>query len=345
MMLRASAAVLFAALVAAQTQAPPPPPRTGSPLAEAAAAAAAARRTPVPTDPGLGQPIALTFAWPAGMVATIEAERAQTTVLGGQKKERGSGMRYRMRVTPHANGRLISYDGFEPLKTLLPSSGADALVETLSAFMPSLVVSPRGEFVRVEGLTRIRTAMRAFVDQALREASAPVTPQAKALLDSLWSAEVLTKMAAQEWQVLVGAFAGYRGTIGEMQEIDTKEESPLVPGVMIPMRSTFGALHRVPCEPGRPADSCVVMQLRSVIAPGAAQAVVKKLLEGVPDMRGLSYDRFDITTEVLTTLEPSTMKLYHVTQTRTADMLMRMAGQGTAAAMQTDRRTFRITYQ
>ena len=340
---RVMAAVLCGAALYGQAQTPPPPPPPASPLA---AAAAAARKGVAPTDPGIGLPLALTFAWPAGMTATIEAERSKTTLMAGQKKDTGAGLRYRMRVSPHRNGRLISFDNFQPMRTLMTSTEEAAVVDALSAFMPSLVVASSGEFLRIDDLTKIKAMMRQFVDEVMKEApSASVPPNVKALMESLASDEVLTQLASQDWDLFAGAFVGFKGKIGEMTDVDSEEVSPVMPDVMIPMRSTFGALHRIPCEPGRAADSCVVMQMRSVIAPGAMQTVVKKMLEGMKELEGLTYDRFDVITELQTTLEPSTMKPYRITHTKTADFTMTMRGMGTASASVIEKRTYRIKYE
>lgn len=106
---------------------------------------------------------------------------------------------------------------------------------------------------------------------------------------------------------------GFSGKIGQMMEVDTEEPSPLTPGLMIPMRASFGPLHRVPCEPGRAPDSCVVMQLRSVIKPGA--------------------------------MEAATMRPYRVTHTKTVDFTMTMLGQGSMSGQALEKRLYRVKYQ
>lgn len=352
MTFRAMTGVLAAGILLSQAQTPPPPPPpssgspSGSPLAAAAAAAKSARGTPAPTEPGIGLPIKLTFAWPAGMTATIETERTKTQLMMGQKKESGAGMRYRMRVSPHPRGRLITYDNFEMMRTLLSRPEEAEIMEYLGNFMPNIVVNNEGEFLRVDNIAKIKAAMREFIDGVMREApgAADVPANVKAMLESFASEEVLSQLAAQDWQLFAGAFAGYAGKIGDTTEVDTEEASPIVPGVMIPMRSSFGALHRVPCEPGRAPDSCVVMQLRATVKPGAMQTVVKKLLEGVKDLEGLKYDRFDVITELQATLEPSTMKPYRILHTKTADFTMSMVGQGSMTAQVIEKRTYRIKY-
>jgi hypothetical protein len=61
-------------------------------------------------------------------------------------------------------------------------------------------------------------------------------------------------------------------------------------------------------------------------------------------MDGLTFDRFDVTTEINVIVEPSTGRPFKITQTRRADMTMRMGPQA-AAVTETEQRTSRISYQ
>ena len=334
MLPRALVLAAFTFFAGQSSQAPPPATPPTSPFA-----AAAIRHE------GAGTPVGLTFAWPANTTATVEAEHSKLVITPEGRKATTGGLRYRMRVLAHKDGRLIEYDNFEPVGATLAASEQSALAETLSAFMPSLVVANTGDFLRVGDLTTIRAAIRELIDTARRKAPAgAVPPNLQAILDGLSSEEVLSQVAAAEWQTFVGAYVGFSGTIGEMTEFDSEEPSPMVPGLTVPMRTTFGARERVACEAGRAADSCVVMLVRSVVAPGAMQAILKRLLEGMKGLEGVTYDSFDVTTEVLTTLEPSTMRPYQVTRTKTADITVTIPGQGRANASTTDRRSYKINW-
>ena len=76
----------------------------------------------------------------------------------------------------------------------------------LSSLMPSLIVDETGAFVRVGDLAAVRKALSQFVDGLLKQAPADsVPPNLKTMLQSLAGEEVLTQVAAAEWQTLVGA--------------------------------------------------------------------------------------------------------------------------------------------
>lgn len=343
MFVRSLAGAAVLTLVAQSQTAPPPPPPAPSPLAAAAAAAKAARGES--TDPGIGKPVAVKFQWPAGMTATIETERSKTQSTPAGQKTTGTGIKYRMHVAAHPQGRLITFDHFEPLRTVFKGDEAAVFQELMSSMMPSLIVNTRGDFVRVTNIDTIRAFMREFMAELKAKAGgAAIPPNIQAMLDEMASEKVLSSLARQDWDVIAGAWAGFTGKIGEFEEVDSEEPSPMVPGVTIPMRTRFGAARQTPCEPGRAPDSCVVMQLRSVIAPGAMASVVRRLLQGAKDMDGVTFDRFDVTTEINVIVEPQTGKPFRITQTRRADMTMRMGAQA-ATVTQTEQRTSRISYQ
>jgi hypothetical protein len=279
------------------------------------------------------------------MTATIETERSKTQATPAGHKTSGAGIRYRMQVAAHPQGRLITYDQFEPLRTLFKGNEPVALESLLSSMVPSLVVSNRGDFVRVTNIDRIRGFIQQMLDDLkAKTGGAAIPPNVQTMLNDLASEKVLSNLAMQDWDAFAGAWAGYTGRIGELKEMDSQEPSPVVPDMLIPMRTSFGAVRQTPCGPGHAPDSCVVMQLRSVIAPGAMQTVIRRLMDGAKDMEGIAFDRFDVTTEINAIVEPATGKPYKITQTRRADMTMRMGPQ-TASVTQTEQRTSRITYQ
>jgi hypothetical protein len=334
MVLRVAASATLAAFMAQSQPAPPVTPST-SPFA------AAMIRKPA----GHGTPVALTFAWPAGTVATIHSERTKTTVTPDGRKTQTGALRYRMRVSAHKDGRLIEYDNFEPVGVALEAAEQPALDQMLNSLMPSLIVRPTGEFVRLGDLTKIRAAIRQLLAEAKKQAGpGALPPNLEAVLANLTSDTVLTQLAAAEWHALVGAYVGFTGKVGEMTQYDSEEPLPVIPGLMVPMRTSFGARQLGSCQAGQSPGGCVTMQIRSVVAPGAMQPILKRLMDGVKQLADVTYENFDVITEVSTTLEPSTMRPYQLTRTKTAEFTMRMPGQPRVNASLIERRTYRITY-
>jgi hypothetical protein len=335
MVVRLAASAALAAL-ATQAQAPPPVTPSTSPFA-----AAAIRR-----PPGYGTSVALTFAWPPGTVATIHAERTRTTETPDGPQTSTGAVRYRMRVSAHKEGRLIEYDGFEPVGVTLAAPAQAALVQMFTSLVPSLIVRETGEFVRVGDLVAIRAAMRQLLASARKRSdTGEVPPNLEAALQNLTSDEVLTQTAAAEWQALAGAYVGFSGTIGEVSEHDSVESLAMLPGQVVPMRTSFSARQLAPCAAGQAPDGCVVMHIRSVVAPGAMASILKRLTEGVRGLAPVTYEHFDVVNEISSTLEPATMRPHQVSWIKTAEFTMARPGHPRARASLVERRSLRFTYE
>jgi hypothetical protein len=315
------------------------PAQTATPATSPFAAAVVKR-------PGLGEPVALTFAWPVGLTATIEAEGTKTTTTpAGTNVQRG-GLRYRMRVSAHPEGRLISYDNFEAMEgsaSLPGEAGIDQLLQTL---MPSIVITKTGQFVRIGDVAAIRATLKHVFDEMKKQApGGNLPPQIQALIDNLMSEKTLTQVAAAEWYAFAGAYVGYSGTIGTMTDVDSEEPLPILPGVMVPMRTTFGARQRGPCLPRAAGEDCIVMSTRSVVAPGVMEGILAKLIEGMKGLENIRYNAIDVVTEVHATVDPATLRPFQVTRTKNVDVRMSAPGMGRASALVVEKKSYRITYQ
>lgn len=338
--------IVSVALAAFTVQSQTPPPMTTSTTSTTSTpptspfAAAKIRRA------GEGTPVALTFAWPAGTTATIEVEKTKTTISPEGRKTESGAMRYRMRVSAHKQGRLIEYDNFEPIGVSLSSAEQSAIDKLLNSLMPSVIVGENGNFVRLGDLTKIKAALRQIVDEMKKQAPGGVIPtNVMAMLDTVASDKVLTQLAEAEWYSLVGAYLNYSGTIGSMKEFASREPLPVMPDVMVPMRTTFGAKQRGPCLARAADEDCVVMQMKSVIDGQAMQDVLKKLLDGVKGLDGIRYDEFDVTTEILATVDPATLQPHQLKRTKSADFVMSAPGMGRVRASVIEVRNYRITWQ
>jgi hypothetical protein len=266
-------------------------------------------------------------------------------VSPGGRKTQSNALRYRMRVSAHKQGRLIQYDSFEPIGVSMSSEEQSDVEKLLSSLMPSVVVAENGEFVRVGDLAPIRAAIKKLLDELKKQTpNGAVPPNMQAMLDSLATDKVLTEMAAAEWDALVGAYVGFSGTIGKMTEVSSEEPIPMMPGTSVPMRTTFGAKQHAPCQNRMPLDSCVTMTMKSVVAPGAMEGILKKLLDGVKGMDGVRYETMDVVTEVQAIVDPATLRPHHVVHKKTADMVMSAPGMGRFNASTVETRTYRITY-
>jgi hypothetical protein len=245
-----------------------------------------------------------------------------------------------MRAAPHADGLQIQYDDFR-LDGVPPSETA-GLSEVLTAMVPNLIVDPRGNFLGVKDLTSLRTALTAIL-RPLEKAGGDLPAGVKDLMSKLTNEEVLTSLAGQEWQMLVGAWQDAPLT-DERFEMETSEVSPIWPDVKIPMRITTGMIEKGSCPRGGAKIDCALFELRSAVDQSAMAALMKRIFEGSKDMGGVTYERLDLVTVVRVRLETHTMVPHELTMTKTVEMAVNAPGSPRREVKQVDRRVSRFVY-
>src|SRR5688572_13363675 len=216
--------------------------------------------------------VSLRFGWPVGMMARVDQEWTRIQISPQRRDSVGVRSRYRLTVSSHPKGRLIQSDSFA-VTSAPPASGrpgaldAQQFLARLGSVSPSYVVSADGEFVGVEGIDKTKEAIDALFAPLMREmADAP--PQFKALMQSATSVQALTAAAAQEWNVVAGAWVGAEWEVGEAYGAESEEPSPMFPGLKFPMQHEFSAAERVPCNAIETGRRCV--RLEMVSAPDSA---------------------------------------------------------------------------
>lgn len=309
----------------------------------AAFSVCAATEEPVPAEA-----VQLQFGWTPGTVAQIETTRQRVRVTGDKQTTTTASTRYRMQVEPHEEGLLITYKDFD-----VPTNGgtdeariagAEALMQKLSAVMPSFVVSPQAELLRLENVSELREQMRTVFEPMLAEMK-DAPPQLYALMRSALSDEALTAGAVQEWNALVGAWAGGALEPQAVYAQEAEEPLPMFPGQTVPMRYEFSLLETIPCTNATDGPQCVVLEMQSSPEPEA----MKKLLEGfmqqvTPESTRVVFDRLDINSSVVVVMEPGTMLPYRLQINKRVEGTAHAPGEDPQAVSQVDERISTFTY-
>src|SRR5262245_14117013 len=114
-------------------------------------------------------PRELVFNWPVGIEATVETERSRERTGTVNVPPKPVKAVQRMRVLPHPDGRLIRFEMTD--KSLGGSSAENAKVlEALQGILPSFVVSPAGDLIKIEQLAELRATIHAALTASAREA-------------------------------------------------------------------------------------------------------------------------------------------------------------------------------
>lgn len=306
----------------------------------------------VPPSPAAsGQPVAsadtvaLRFDWPAGLEAEVDLRRVRVRASGEAADTSGVRVAYRLGVADHPQGRAVSYDGWS-----LPGSGELAgsqqqVLQLASSMVPGYVVSEEGELLEVDRLDEVRAELLGLLEELGREAP----PELEAILGRLLSREALFSLAAQEWNALVGAWAGARFAVGSAYRMEQEQPVPALGGVVVPFRYEFGAAARVDCVPGGGGAACVELVMRSHPDPEALQPHLEAFVEQMLDAAGageartrLAYRELELENEVILVAEPDGLVPHALTIVQSTRAVMELEGETQVA---TDRRETHYAYR
>lgn len=283
-------------------------------------------------------PDALRFNWPKDLTARVETEKTRERSTGTTTTTTNK-YSYRMRALPHPDGLVVRYDEFKFDGAAAPEVAAFA--EMLASIVPNLVVDPEGAFLRVEDITPLRNTVTELLRRGLKGEELP--PKMADLVSRLTSEEVLSSLAGQEWQQLVGVWQDLPIS-SEKFEVDVEEPSPVWPDVKIPMKVSGGMVEKSTCTRNGTARACAVFETRSAVDQPTAQALMQRMLEGAKNMPAVRFETFDVVTVVRVKLETETMVPHTLTSTKTVQVSATPAGEGRQEIKQVDRRTSRFEY-
>lgn len=302
------------------------------------AAAASAQETGIG-----GDTVRLRFGWQPGMDARIETSRLNVQVAASADSVAGSS-EYRMHVEPHAEGVIISYDGFvfPPAADSSESAQLNSLAERAAAMVPKVVVDPAGTFIRVEDVDVVRARLDSLVTQLLDPQEAAAVRET---LETMVTAEALAGLAAQEWNAIVGRWAGEDLVIGMKYGFDEQAALPMIPGAAVTMVSEFSIERRTSCvEAGTDAD-CVQIRLVSRADSAAVRELLAQFTErllATPGL-GIAFESFEMENEMVLVTEPSTLRPHRVRiSKRTKGVVSAQGERGEVS--QSEVRTYRYSY-
>lgn len=288
-----------------------------------------------------GENIPLRFAWPAGLTATVEAERMRVRNSAAPDSS-GAVLSYRMQAS---NGNddevMVRFSDFAA--TNADGAGTN-LMEQLGGFVPNYRISAGGEFLGVHEVALLKARMDSLFAPLLQQDS---TGELARLFESLVSEEYLAGATAQEWNALVGMWAGADLELGQVYELEEQAALPLLPGATVKMVSEFAIEERVSCEEEGADRDCVQIRLYSEPDSAGMKALVQQVMDRVARTGGAAvpvFEHLTIRSELLLITRPETLVPYYLEQVKVVEGRGRVADQSRDFA-QTDRRRWWYSYK
>lgn len=307
-------------------------------LALAAAAPLAAQQE--------GETVPLRFGWEPGMRAEVDFEQVRVLRKGSHSETSRLRASYRMDVSAHADGLAIDYSNMR--WTELPQPEPDvgrfyeAVVRVTHGARPRSVVSPAGVFLGVEGAEQVAAQTSQALQPLLAGVSASVRPTARAMIAAGLDPGSLRLAAADEWNLMVGTWAGKDLEMGDLYTMESSFRSPLFNGATIPIHAELRVVKRVACTEQEVEERCVEMELSSAPDQEMVARAYNDFLErsGAPEEEvQAAFSQLRIQSSFRIRADPRTLRPYYLQAVRNAS-----GDPGADAIRQTETRTFRFRY-
>jgi tetratricopeptide (TPR) repeat protein len=192
------------------------------------------------------------------------------------------------------------------------------MIAGMTAAMPELVIARDGSFKGLRNLETHRAGLlkevkRAVADSTPAGGARPAAEDIERTIDAVFNPELLTTLAAAQWDIAVGAWIGGEFDHGDWYSLTFEEPLPGFSERPVSKTMTFKVSRWLPCGPGRPPE-CVEVLVRITpdsaslsraiadfvgrIMPAATRADMEKALQSV------AYE-FDMRYRIVT--EPDTL--------------------------------------
>jgi len=290
----------------------------------------------------------LTFAWPEKLIARVEAQKYRERNSGTRADTNNIEISYRMTAQRAGHEYVIAFDDFQTPEGAPLSARQElaSLIDRLGALIPAYRVNASGEFTRLESTA----TLRAFVDSLVKtvEGNVSMTREMKQMLQAMGSDAVLASAAAQEWNALVGTWAGAELEVGQAYGSEGEEPVPILQGATITFRYELGVLRRLSCDSIAAPNARDCVELQMVSKPDSAalrrflDRFVSTMMPGTA--KDLTFSEFDIENVISLVARPET--LVPVSLVVSKEVTAKMKADGVTEEMhQFDVKALRYSYK
>jgi hypothetical protein len=270
--------------------------------------------------------IALTFAWPDTLKASVHVDKSKARSAPDMPPQRMSlGSSYEMVATRSGSDMLLRFGAISldaAQRAEVPEPEIAKLQEVLGMGMPSYRVSAQGHFAGVQDIEKYRDKLRELL---MKELPPGGDPQAAQRMQRVVDVRLLNGLAAAEWNYIVGAWAGGALELGKDYGLATEQPMPIGPAQAIKTQLTMTIVRWLPCE--REGERrCVEIELTSVPDPGEFAKAISGVLKDISQDKAPASPDVEGGMELRLVTEPDTLVPHAYTVTKQVRIRAQEAG-------------------
>lgn len=225
--------------------------------------------------------VKLEFAWPDGLQATVTQTKNKTREGTPSRLPSGVSAVFDMKAKKTAEGVVVSQNNFRLDTSALPASFSDVERKQLEIFtqaaMPSFLVSPAGDFQRLEDVSEFRDSLFSIFRKAIPSLASD--PKLNELLKQITSDASLNALASADWHQTVGFWAGGTLDVGEYYRTETPSAIPFLPNKTFKMISRFKIVGKVACSRMGQDRDCVEIEMETKPDPAEIASAIEELIK------------------------------------------------------------------
>ncbi len=273
--------------------------------------------------------VELHFSWPAGLSAhaTTSKSRSRTT---DQTSTQSSNSSFSFTVEPVGENLRVNFaDPTFELSGDTESISVEAQAELtaqIADLIPDYLVTSAGEYVGIEDLPRFQQALQKFLQEIL-SAEDGVSDQ---LTGTLTSEAFLNFKTAEQWNIIVGTWAGGELEFGAEYSFSSREPVSIMPGQTVLMNYTFAVLRRLDCSRGGTQRDCVELEMRSEADAADTEKMIQLLIDQLakgesPELP--AFEDFSVENTILLVTEPAGLIPHRYSVSKAVKVSMTEAGE------------------
>jgi hypothetical protein len=232
------------------------------------------------------------------------------------------------------SGKLVDRRFTPSMKDAGKARYLEGVMREATTDMPDYVVDRDGDFVRIENLAPYLKRLEEALVKGLPEGPEEARAKARDLVRSIVSEESLNASLQDEWNNVVGNWAGGSYVPGESYEMHLIYQSPLLGDRTFPMVVMQQLAGRAACRKGASPHSCVrLLQTSRVGDPSftrATRAFVRKTVGG-----DVSIDQAEVVKTVEVIADPKTLLPYRTVVNETKTFVVSAKGEAPRTSVET----------
>jgi hypothetical protein len=270
----------------------------------------------------------LTFQWPESLTSRVTFRNSET------KRGEQFGIQGQLQTTVKPSGKenlQVSTKVINKKITSSPNKNKETdayLQDVLKAVLtdiPDYTVSRDGDFVGIVNLADYHKRIQHALIEGLPKGNPDGRAMAEKMIKTMLGEQTLALLMEDEWNNVVGNWAGGSYTVGEQYEFTQSYQSPALGKRTFPMVVTQQLAGSTPCKPGSAVNNCVrLVQTSRVASEGFSRAMEEFLRKTVGQK--ISVEKMEVSKTIEIITDPKTLLPYRTQKKEVKSMAFSIDG-------------------